>query len=109
MIPDAAAAGSFAAIACRARPTRDATRFVERSSARPTSPQTTAACVAPGDLLAGDDEPLRDGDAVLPAGEAVLRVQERPGDQGESERGESEVVAAQAHQRDADHHRDRRR
>ncbi len=39
---------------------------------------------------------------------AVLRVQERPGDQGERERGEREVVAAQAHQRDADHHRDPR-
>ena len=107
-MPEAAAAGSFTAIACSARPTRDddEVRREEERDADEHPDDRGVSCT--GDLVACDDEPLRDSDAVLPAGEAVLRVQERPGDQGERERGEREVVAAQAHQRDADHHRDPR-
>ena len=54
------------------------------------------------DRMAADLERLRDGDAVLPARESVLRVEERHHDQVEGERGEGEVVAAEAKERHAD-------
>ena len=59
-------------------------------------------------FVSEDLETLRDRDAVLSTREAVLRIQERPCNEGKGERREGEVVPAQAHQRHADHERDRR-
>ena len=106
MIPDAAAAGSFAATACRARPVleRDEVRREEQRDA--DEPPDDGRVSRPDDLVTADGEPLRHGDAELPAREPVLGVEQRPGDQRERQRGEREVMAAETHQRDADHHRD---
>ena len=54
------------------------------------------------DRVAADLERLGDSDTVLSARKTVLRVEERHHDQVECERGESEVVAAEAKERHAD-------